>query len=120
MHFGDIVRNLLEENDITQRQLAERLNIAVSTLGNYIRNVREPDFETLKKFAAFFQVSTDYLLDYHPISDAASGEEELLRVYRAADAGAAGAVYRAGQAAPPDEPEKRREEVVRVWYSRLK
>ncbi len=82
MHFGDIVRNLLEENDITQRQLAERLNIAVSTLGNYIRNVREPDFETLKKFAAFFQVSTDYLLDYHPISDAASGEEELLRVYR--------------------------------------
>lgn len=82
MHFGDIVRNLLEERDITQRQLAERLNIAASTLGNYIRNVREPDFETLKKFAAFFHVSTDYLLDYRPAAEAARGEEELLRVYR--------------------------------------
>ena len=55
MKFGDILRELLEENELTQKQLAQDLNIAPSTLGNYIRNIREPDFETLKIFATYFQ-----------------------------------------------------------------
>jgi len=66
MKFGDILRDLLEQHDITQKQLAKDLNIAPSTLGNYIQNLREPDFELLKKVAAYFQVSTDYLLDFIP------------------------------------------------------
>lgn len=68
MKFGDILRELLEERDITQRQLAKDLNIAPSTLGNYICNVREPDFEMLKKLSNYFQVSIDYLLN-NPIQN---------------------------------------------------
>lgn len=84
MKFGEILRNLLDERDITQRKLAADLNIAPSTLGNYIRSIREPDFETLKLFASYFDVSTDYLLGYRhtrlPI--ACINEDELLRIYR--------------------------------------
>ena len=44
MNFGNILRELLEDNDITQKQLADDLNIASTTIGNYIRGLREPDF----------------------------------------------------------------------------
>lgn len=82
MTIGDILKQLLEEKNISQRQLAVELNIAPSTLGNYFRNEREPDFETLKMLAVYFNVSTDYLLDFHSgISDNFL-EDEILRVFR--------------------------------------
>ena len=59
MSFGDNLRALIEERDITQKELAKKLNIAPSTLGSYVQNVREPDFATLKMFANFFDVSTE-------------------------------------------------------------
>lgn len=82
MLFGDILRNLLEEKNITQKQMATDLNIAASTLGNYVRNMREPDFATLCKIASYFNVDTDYLLDYHPCYSTSPLEAELLRVFR--------------------------------------
>lgn len=82
MKFGDILRSLLENRDITQKQLAKELNIAPTTLGNYFRNDREPDFETLKILAKYFNVSTDYLLDFRSGKTATHTEDELLRVYR--------------------------------------
>lgn len=83
MLFGDILRNLLDEKNITQKQMASDLNIAASTLGNYVRNTREPDFATLCQIAQYFGVSTDYLLDYHPSYNISPLEAELLRVFRA-------------------------------------
>lgn len=84
MRFGEILHNLLEEHVITQKQLAVRLNIAASTLSGYVQNAREPDFETLKVFARYFHVSTDYLLGYSIEKETPllSLENELLRVFR--------------------------------------
>ena len=48
MSFGEKLRILLEEHTMTQKQLAKELNIAPSTVGSYIQNTREPDFDTLK------------------------------------------------------------------------
>ena len=64
MKFGEFLRELLEDNDITQKQLAADLNLAPTTIGNYIRCFREPDFAILKLFATYFNVTTDYLLDF--------------------------------------------------------
>ncbi len=84
MQFGDVVRRLLDERMISQKKLAEMLNISPSTLGNYIRNLRQPDFDTVKKIAAFFSVSTDYLFDYNADTALCNDtEKELLRIYRA-------------------------------------
>ena len=82
MSLGEILRNLLEERDITQKQLADILNVGASTLSNYIQNTREPDYETLKRLAIYFDVSTDYLLEYRITLVASSQEAELLRIFR--------------------------------------
>ncbi len=82
MRFGDILRNLINDRNITQKQLASDLNIAPSTLGNYIQDSREPDFQTLKDIANYFNVTVDYLIDNRSPYTKSRNEEELLRIYR--------------------------------------
>lgn len=62
MTFGQKLKELMEERDLTQRQLGKELNIAATTLNGYANDYREPDFQTLAMIAHYFQVSTDYLL----------------------------------------------------------
>lgn len=82
MSFGDNLRTLIEEREITQKELARQLNIAPSTLGSYVQNVREPDFSTLKLLANYFEVSIDYLLDHCQKKTNSQQENELLRIFR--------------------------------------
>lgn len=77
------MRDLLEERNLSQKQLANDLNISASAVGNYVRNNREPDFETLKKIAKYFQVSTDFLLNYHSEQDYSYEEQKILQIFRA-------------------------------------
>lgn len=82
MSFGDNLRALIEERDMTQKELANQLTIAPSTMGSYVQNTREPDFDTLKLLAKYFDVSTDYLLDHCSGNAATHQEDELLRIFR--------------------------------------
>ena len=82
MTFSDKLRILLDERELTQKQLSAELQIPASTLGGYVQGTSEPDFFTLKKIASFFQVSTDYLLDVPEVSTDSEAEKELLRVFR--------------------------------------
>ncbi len=82
MSFGDNLRELIEERDLTQKELAKQLNIAPSTMGSYVQNTREPDFNTLKLLANYFNVSTDYLLDYQSNQTISHQEDDLLRIFR--------------------------------------
>lgn len=82
MSFGGNLRALIEERDLTQKEVAHRLNIAPSTMGSYVQNVREPDFATLKLLADFFDVTIDYLLDHETGRTAPPQERELLRIFR--------------------------------------
>ncbi|MGK9183765.1 helix-turn-helix domain-containing protein [Priestia filamentosa] len=60
--FGDRLTSLRKSKKLTQAELSERLNIPRSTYSNYEAGKREPDFETLKKFSSFYEVSIDYIL----------------------------------------------------------
>ena len=82
MNFGNVLRSLLDERDITQKQLATDLNIAPSTIGGYVQNSSEPDFKTLKRLAKYFGVSTDYLLNYQTGNTNDHEEDEILRIFR--------------------------------------
>lgn len=82
MSFGEKLRTLIEERDMTQKELAINLNIAPSTLGSYVQNAREPDFATLKAIAEFFNVSVDYLLEKRQNKMYTPQEDELLRIFR--------------------------------------
>lgn len=81
MSLGENLRNLIDERDMTQKELAKKLNIAASTLGGYIQGYSEPDFETLKLLASYFDVSTDYLLDFQRNRSYTKNQQELLRIF---------------------------------------
>lgn len=53
---------LREEANLTQKQFAAAVKISNSTINRYETGIREPDYDTLIRFADFFNVSTDYLL----------------------------------------------------------
>ena len=63
MKFSDKLRFLIEERNLTQKQVAQDLNIAPSTMGGYVQGMSQPDFDTLKILAEYFDVTSDYLLD---------------------------------------------------------
>jgi transcriptional regulator with XRE-family HTH domain len=62
--FGDIISKLRQEHQLTQEELASKIGINRASLSHYEKNRREPDYNILKQFAAFFGVTTDYLLGY--------------------------------------------------------
>ena len=82
MNFGTQLRALIEEQGITQKELAGKLNIAPSTLSCYVQNTREPDLATLMAIADYFDVSIDYLLERQTTQTEYSWEEDLLRIFR--------------------------------------
>lgn len=82
MPFCDTLRTLIDERGLTQKQLAQDLEIPVSTLGGYVQGTSEPDFETLKLFANYFNVSADYLLNLKIGNTQTPLENELLRIFR--------------------------------------
>lgn len=82
MKFSNKLRNLIEERNLTQKKVANDLNIAPSTMGGYVQGSSEPDFETLKRIAEYFNVSADYLLSMKSINCSSSYEDELIRVFR--------------------------------------
>lgn len=62
MELGNRLKKLREEKGISQLELAEALSISNVMLSRYENNKRSPDYDTLNKFADFFQITTDYLL----------------------------------------------------------
>ena len=62
MDFGDRLRKLRKERNLCQKELAKQLNVSVSTISNYERNIHFPDPNTLCKFADYYDVSIDYLM----------------------------------------------------------
>lgn len=56
------IRELRKQRNITAKQLGAIINVAESTMSLYENGKRNPDYETLRKLADYFDVSTDYLL----------------------------------------------------------
>ncbi|PAE70601.1 helix-turn-helix domain-containing protein [Bacillus licheniformis] len=54
---------LRKSKKLTQEEMALKIGVHRGTYANYERGHRQPDYETLKKIADFFEVTTDYLLD---------------------------------------------------------
>ncbi len=56
------IRNLREDNDLTQKELGEKLNIPQRTYAYYESGQRTIPPEVLIKLADFYDVSVDYIL----------------------------------------------------------
>lgn len=56
------IDNLLEERNMNQAELAEKIGITAATLSRNINGINPPKAEIVSAIADFFNVSTDYLL----------------------------------------------------------
>ena len=60
--FSVRLRKLRKRKGLRQRELADRLGLAQTTIANYEQNIRFPDQRILKRIADHFDVSLDTLL----------------------------------------------------------
>ena len=56
------LKELREENGMKRSELARQLGINAGTIANYENEIRQAPYDYLLLFAAFFDVSVDYLL----------------------------------------------------------
>lgn len=90
--FAKKLKDLRLEKNLNQSQIADLLGVTYFTVGKWENSKAEPSFDTLKKLAEFFDVSTDYLLGreddlgvkgYTRSTEPLSGEEaDLLKDFR--------------------------------------
>lgn len=64
--FSDVLRELRTNKGLTQSGLAQHLGVTQQAIGRWEKALTSPDYETLKRIASFFNVSTDYLLGNNP------------------------------------------------------
>lgn len=91
------IKELRISENITQKDLAEKLSTTQTTIGKYERGELEPSIDMLQKLANFFECSIDYLVgredDFGNITVKAESsapvlsaeERELLENFRAVD-----------------------------------
>lgn len=62
MNYMIRMRNLREDNDLTQQEVAELLDTSQTMYARYERGANEMPIRHLIKLARYYDVSTDYLL----------------------------------------------------------
>ncbi len=61
----ELIRDLREDHDYKQKQIAEYLNVSQQTYSNYENGRREIPVWVVSALAKLYKVSTDYLLGAH-------------------------------------------------------
>lgn len=61
MQYYPRIRDLREDNDLTQDQIIKILKMHKTTYTNYEQGKREPPFEFIVKLAKIYNVSIDYI-----------------------------------------------------------
>ena len=61
--FGEKIKNLREDSDLTQGQLGKLVNMTQRKISYIENNKYEPSIDDIRAFCLFFRISADYLLD---------------------------------------------------------
>lgn len=91
MAIHDKIKRLRQEQDWTQSELGDKVNVHQKQISSYERGVNVPSTDILIKLAEVFDVTLDYLAfdDSRPSVAVSSGniqDRELLRRFEAVDA----------------------------------
>ena len=62
VNMGDKLKSLRTYKKMTQKQVADRIGLAISAVSSYESGTRYPSYDVLVRLAHIFRVSTDYLL----------------------------------------------------------
>lgn len=84
--FKDILQYLRKREGISQAELALRVGVSPSAIGNYESGTRMPTKEIEEALADYFNVSLGFLRGIDEEQERFTEEErELIRAYRSAD-----------------------------------
>ena len=62
--FGDNLVSLLQETNMTRRELAEEIDVSEAMVSYYINKRKMPSFKILLRMAYVFGISLDELADF--------------------------------------------------------
>lgn len=62
--LADNIRELRKSRNMTQEELAERLNVSTGVVSKWERGASEPELQILMEIAGIFRISTDALIGY--------------------------------------------------------
>ena len=62
MTFGETLKRLRQRNNISQDELAKKLNVKQYVISSWEIGRSEPNIEQIKFLSTYFKVPTDYLL----------------------------------------------------------
>lgn len=84
VEFGDRLRNLRKEKNLTQKQLASLIGVQNSIISFYEVGDRAPSPKVIVKLASVFHVTTDYLLgvERQEVVDISGLDEEDKKIVR--------------------------------------
>ena len=60
--FGKRLKDMREDNDEAQQDLADLLGVSVSTIRNWEKERNEPDYEVLVEICDHYNVTSDFIL----------------------------------------------------------
>ena len=63
MSIGEKITELRKEKELTQTELAEKLQIGQSTVSEWEHGVYETTASAIRQLSLFFEVASDYLLE---------------------------------------------------------
>ena len=63
LSLGEKLKNLREDRDLTQSELAKEINMTQRKISYIENNQYEPSIEDIREICLFFRVSADYLLN---------------------------------------------------------
>lgn len=69
MDIGNKITTLRKKLNISQSELAKRVNVSRTIIGNYERNENTPSVDILLKIANTFDVSVDFLIGEGSLSN---------------------------------------------------
>ena len=69
MEFSEKLLTLRKANNLTQEQLAEKLDVSRQSVSKWESGQATPEMERITQLSAVFNVTTDYLLKSSAIND---------------------------------------------------
>ena len=78
MSFGTILKKLRQDYNLTQDELAKKIDTSRSNIANYENDKNMPSVDILEKLAKLFNCTTDYLLGKSDIRNPEKVQEDPL------------------------------------------
>ena len=82
--IGNLIRSARELKNMTQNELAKKLNVTVSAVSNWENNLRYPRFEELISLAKELDIGEE-LLDMKTVKEAPISKKEIIEMSKKID-----------------------------------